>query len=464
MTEPQSDSVSTATLRVERELPRRLGVLSAAAVVIGTTIGSGIFRTPAVIADRLPGPLPMMAIWVAAGAFVLCGALTLAEMAGSYPRSGGPYVFIREAFGRVPAFLFGWTQLVLVRAAALGGIATVFAEYALRMFGFDPGVAPYSGYVHFVGAGAIVLVGIFNYVGVQWGALVQNLTTVAKYGALLVIVIFAFALGLPATGGHYTPAAPPGSFSMAPFGLAMVSVLWAYDGWADVSFVSGEVKDPRRNLPIAIIGGTLAIIFIYLLANMAYLAVMPVAEMRQSPLVAADVAQQVMGTAGLAFVGITVVVSTFGTLNGSMLAGPRTLFALADHGSIFKPLGRVHPRFDTPHVAIIVASVLGVIFVSVAGFEALADAFVTAMVPFYALAVGAVYRVRGRPGYDPPFRVPGYPLVPALFILASLYLLANALIDPSSRWATAAVLAVILAGIPVFYMTREKREQAVTES
>lgn len=449
---------SAPELHLPRDLPRKLGVWSALAIVIGTTIGSGIFRSPAAIADRLPGPLPMMGIWVAAGLFVLCGALTLAELAGTYPSSGGPYMFIREAWGKVPAFLFGWTQLVLIRAAALGGISTVFAEYSLRVTGFNPAIEPYASYVHYLAAAAIILVGIFNYVGVKWGSLVQNITTIAKFGALLVIILFAFALGLPQTGGHYTPAVPPGSFSMAPFGLAMVSVLWAYDGWADASFVSGEVKDPRRNLPRALIGGTAAIIAIYLLANMAYLAVLPVEEIRRSPLVAADVAQLVMGGPGVLFVGLTVVVSTFGALNGSMLTGPRTLFALAERGSVFRPLGKVHPRFQTPHVAVTVATLLGVIFVLFADFEGLADAFVTGIVPFYGLAVAAIYPLRRRAAHDPPFRVPGYPVVPALFVLATIYLLSNALIDPSSRWSTAAVFGVILAGIPVYYATQPKKQ------
>lgn len=439
-----------------RELPRKLGVWSAIAVVVGSTIGSGIFRTPAVIADRLPGPLPMMLIWVVGGLFVLCGALTIAELAGAYPRSGGPYAFIREGFGRAWAFLFGWSQLTLIRPAALGGVSTVFAEYALRVSGYNPAVEPYSSYVHYIAAVAIVIVGVFNYVGVQWGALVQNLTTLAKYGGLVVIVVFALAIGLPSTGGHYTPLTPPGSFSLAPFGLAIVSVLWAYDGWLDASYVGGEVKEPRRNLPIALIAGTGAVIAIYLLANLAYMAVLPIDEIRRSPAVAAEVAQVVLGGPGLAFVGLTVAISTFGTLNGTMMTSPRVFFALSEQGSVFRPLGRVHPRFETPFVAVVVSTTIGVLFVMIGTFERLADAFVTASVPFYALAVAAVYFVRRKPDYNPPFRVPGYPLVPALFIVAALYLLVNALVDDSSRLQTAGVLGWILVGIPVYYLTRAR--------
>ena len=171
------------------ELPRRLGLLSAIAVLVGSTIGSGIFRTPAIIADRLPGPVPMLSVWVAGGLLALCGALTLAEVAGMYPRTGGLYVFIREGWGRLPAFLFGWAELVLIRAASLGAISTTFSEYFFRSIGREPGAEPYREYVHYVAALAIIATASFNYVGVRWGALVQNLTTVAKYGGLLFIEI-----------------------------------------------------------------------------------------------------------------------------------------------------------------------------------------------------------------------------------------------------------------------------------
>ena len=201
----------------------------------------------------------MFAVWVAGGIFALCGALTLAEVAGAFPETGGMYVFIRDGLGRLPAFLFGWAELAIIRAAAVGAIATTFAEYFFRVLGFDPSVAPYDNYVHYVAAFAISIMAIFNGVGVRWGSLVQNVTTVAKYFGLLFIILVAFAIGLPKTGGHFTPAVPPGSFSIAAFGLALVSVLWAFDGWADLAFIAGEVKDPETNLPRALICGTLAV-------------------------------------------------------------------------------------------------------------------------------------------------------------------------------------------------------------
>ena len=434
-------------------LKRQLGLWSAVAVLIGSTIGSGIFRSPAGIADKLPGPLPLMAVWVAGGLFALCGALTLAELSGEFPATGGMYVFIREGWGRLPAFLFGWSELVLIRAASLGAISTTFSEYLLRVLGFDPGVKPYSDWVHYVAAVAIVLTATFNYIGVRWSSLVLNLTTLAKYGGLLFIIAIALLLGLPRTGGHYTPAAPAGSFHVAAFGLALVSVLWAFDGWADLSFVSGEVKDPRRVLPRAIIFGTCAVIAIYLLANLGYLAVLSVEEIRHSKLVAADVAQRLIGPAGVVFVASTVMLSTFGTLNATLLTAPRVFFAMADDGLFFRRVASVHPRFGTPSIAILLAAALGVVFVLLQTFEQLADTFVTAIVPLYALAVAAIFVVRKRPDYDPPFRTPLYPIVPALFILATFFLLGNALLDQTSRWPTLAVLAIILIGVPVYYLT-----------
>jgi len=434
-------------------LPRQLGLWSATAVLVGTTIGSGIFRSPAGIANRLPGPLPLAAVWVTGGLLALCGALTLAELGGAFPQTGGLYVYIRTAFGRLAAFLFGWTELSIIRAASLGAISTTFAEYFLRVLGHDPARAPYADYVHYVAAIAIVATATINYVGLRWSALFVNATTVAKYLGLVFIVLLAIALGLPRTGGHFTPALPPGSFHVGTFGLALVSVLWAYDGWADLTFVAGEVRDPRRNLPRALILGTSAVIAVYLLANLAYLSVLPVATMRTSPLVAADVAQRLVGAAGVTFVGFTVMLSTFGTLHSSVLTAPRIFFAMADDGLLFRPIAAVHPRFRTPHVAIVLTATLGVVFVLLRSFEQLADAFVTAIIPFYALAVASIFVFRRRAGWQPPFRTPGYPLVPALFIAATVYLLVNGVLDPSSRWATLFVMAITLLGIPLYYAT-----------
>src|SRR5213080_4991557 len=371
-----------ATDRWGDRLPRRLGFWSAVAVLVGSTIGGGIFRTPAVIAERVPAPLPMFSVWVLGGLLALCGALTYAELAALFPRSGGVYVYIREGFGRLPAFLFGWTELVLIRASALGAISTPFAEYLLRSIGRDPALPANAGLVHYVAAAAIAVTAALNYYGVRWSAFVLNLTTGAKYGALLLLVLLAFFVG-HGDWTHFTTAAGP--LTPGLFGLALVSVLWAYDGWGDLSFVGGEVRDPERNLPRALVMGTAAIIAIYLLVNAAYLYLLPLGQMARSPLVAADAAQAVLGRIGVGAVTVVVILTT-----------PRIFFAMADDGLFFRAIARVHPRYQTPSAAIVLTGFLGIGFVLIRTFEQLADQFVVAIFPFYALAAAAVFVLRRR--------------------------------------------------------------------
>ena len=239
--------------------------------------------------------------------------------------------------------------------------------------------------------------------------------------------------------------------------VSQTGSLFSADAWNNITFTAGEVKDPRRNVPLSLALGTFVVITLYLLANVAYLAVLPVEEIRHSKLVAADVADKLVGPVGVAFVSVAVMISTFGTLNGSVMTGSRVLFATAADGLLFKPIARVDRRFRTPGVAIWLSATLGVIFVLAGTFEQLADTFVTAIVPFYALAVAAVFILRRRPDYDPPFRVPGYPVVPAIFIIATILLLGNAIVDPTSRVPTLAVLGVILIGIPIFLITKTRR-------
>ena len=236
-----------------------------------------------------------------------------------------------------------------------------------------------------------------------------------------------------------------------------MSTLWAFDGWADLSYNAGEVMHPQRNLPRALIGGTLLVLAIYLAANVAYMAVLPIEQIRVSKLVAADVAQQVMGTGGAAFVSITVMISTFGTLNAVLLTSPRVFFAMSDDRLFFPVFARVHPTRGTPWVAITLVAILGGAFVLLGSFESLADAFVTAFLPFYALAVAAIFRLRRRPGYAPSFRVPLYPLVPALFVASVLFLLGNAIVQPDSRMSTLLVLGIVALGAPVYYLTIGRR-------
>ena len=439
------------------ELPRKLGLFSAVTVLIGSTIGSGIFRSSAGIAARIPDERLFFAAWILGGVCVLAGALTYAELAGALPRTGGVFVYLREGFGRLPAFLFGWAELTIVRASALGAIATVFAEYLLRMLGF--GVTS-NETVHYVAAASILLVAFFNFVGVHIGALIQNLTAGAKYLSLLLLVLVSFLFdGTSSTPTPNLTGADTASTSLSLFGLALISILWVYDGWADLTFISGEVRAPQRNLPVALIVGTLAVIAIYLAANFAYLHVLRIGGIAKSQLVAADVAQRVVGNVGVKLVSLAVMISAFGTLNGSIMTGPRIFFAMADEGLFFKKVAAVHPRWNTPYVAIWLAAAMGAAFVMVRNFEQLADTFVLGIWPFYAGGAAAVYALcKKRPDLVRPYRVWGYPLTPAIFLIAALFLLGNALVTGTAL----VVFVILLLGIPAYWVWEAVRTRELT--
>ena len=285
--------------------------------------------------------------------------------------------------------------------------------------------------------------------------MVQNASTAAKVAALIGLAGFAFVLGDGSSGA----LGPPVSFtplSWGGFGIALVSVMWAYDGWADLTFLGGEVRDPSRTLPRALLGGTAAIVVIYLVVNTAYLFVLPVDEMAGRPLVAADAARKILGAAGASVVAAMVMVSAFGALNGATMTGPRILFAMADDGLFFRPVAAVHARWRTPWVAIALAAALGVGYVSVRSFEQLADAFILGIWPFYALTVGAVFQLRrARPDLARPYRTVGYPLVPLVFLVASVAMLLNALVEEPG--STLFGFGIIALGIPVYYGWRGLR-------
>ncbi|MGH7553315.1 MAG: amino acid permease [Longimicrobiales bacterium] len=436
-------ATSLSSARDDR-LPRRLGVWSAAAVLVGSTIGSGIFRVPSsVVADV--GTIGASAmLWIIGGLVALFGALTIAELAAMFPRSGGIYVYLREAYGPLPAFLFGWTELWVIRPSALGAVAMIFAAYLGNFIPLDD-----TG-TRVVAAAAILVVGLANIRSVLLGAAVMNASTAAKVAALLLLALIAFAFGDFARGA----LAGPIEFSpttWGAFGIALVAVMWAYDGWADLTFMAGEVKDPGRSLPRALLGGTLAIIAIYLAVNAAYFWVLPLDRMAASELVAADAATEVFGRAGASIVAALVMLSTFGTLNGSTMTGPRIFWAMAEDGLFFRPVAAVHPTWKTPYAAIGLACLLGIGYVSIRTFEQLADAFILGIWPFYALGVGAVFIMRKRsPNMERPYRCFGYPVVPLVFLAASVAMLLNAVIEQPV--STLIGFGIILAGVPVFYL------------
>jgi len=447
---PHPSAVLEVDAAPREKLPRTLGLWSSVALVVGITIGSGIFRSPAGIAQKVPDPTLMIGLWMLGGAITLCGALSLAELAAALPETGGLYAYLREGWGRLPAFLFGWSELVLIRASALGGIAIVFGDYLLRSLGVDPVAHPTVS--RMLSAGAIGFAAVANIRGAHVGAWIVGVATWMKFAALAVLVLASLVLGAShgAAVSHLsTSNGEP--VALGAMGLALVSILWAYDGWADLSFASGEVKDPTRNLPRAIILGTAAIIVIYVLTNVAYLYVSPIDAVARSPLVAADTMLALFGRAGVALVSVFVMISSFSSLNGSMLASPRVFFAMADDGLFFPAIAKVHPRYRTPYVAIVLAALLGIALVMSRSFERLTDTFVLAIWPFYAMGVAAIYRLRrSAPEMARPYRAIGYPVVPALFVIAVAAFVANSLVHDTLN--SVVTFALIGAGIPIFYV------------
>ena len=448
-------------------LQRRLGLWSAVAVLVGSTIGSGIFRTPASVAQRIDDVPLFLLAWVVGAVVVLCGALTYSELAAAFPRSGGVYVFVRESFGRLPAFLFAWAELWVIRPGAYGAIGITASAYTLRTLGLDPAaIVAALGPLEIraeqlLGAGYIVLVGTVNYFGIHRGAVLQNLSTAFKVGALALLILVGFALGSPSAdlpaGGIFAQRAAVG---LSSFLLAMVAILWAYDGWADLAFVGGEVKEPQTILPRALLIGTATVVVLYLGANLVYLYLIPIEQMKHAELVAADVARLVIGPAGVVVVSAAIAVSTFGTLNGSMMTAPRIFFAAAEDGLFPRFIARVDPKNHAPTAAVVLMTVMGMIFILVRTFTALADQFIIGIWPFYALAVAGVFVLRRtRPQLERPYRTWGYPVVPLVFLVAALFLLGNYLVRETASFAVD--IGIILSGVPAYLLWEQFRRPAV---
>jgi basic amino acid/polyamine antiporter, APA family len=426
-------------------MPRSVSLLQTIGVSVGITIGSGIFRVPATVAAQLQTPSMILACWVLGGIVALCGALTIAELAGALPRSGGIFAYLLESYGPLPAFLFGWTELIVIRAAALGAIATIFAEY-LGYF-----VPLTAAEVRETAALAIVLVGVINYIGVQRAAKVLSAATALKYAVLLALGLLAFTVS-GAGRAHPVPAASvPVPLSM--LATALIPVMWTYDGWADATAVAGEIRNPQRNLPLGLIAGAACIMLVYLIVNVGFLHALTPGEMAGTKLVAASVAARipVLHGGGAALIAAAVVISAFSSLHASMLTGSRIFFAMGDRELLFRVVARVSPRFSTPSVAILLATLLGVAYVLQNDFAQLADKFILGIWPFYALTVAAVFVLRRRqPALPRPYRVWGYPVVPLVFLAASAFMVVNALL--TNPYATGITFAIILAGVPVFWL------------
>lgn len=426
------------------DLRRSLTLLDAVMILVGSVIGSGIFLVPSDIAREVGSFGMIIAVWMIAGILSLFGALSYAELGSMIPHAGGQYAYLREAYGKLAAFLFGWTEFLVIKAGSIAAVAVAFALYMGHF------VILSEIEVKMVAIGCIAVLSGANYLGVRAGAIVQNVFTLAKIFALVALIIMAFVLADAQKSSLEPLWVNKFDFDLfRAFGLAMVAALWAYDGWNNVTYIAAETVDPQRNIPRALFIGMGIVLATYILATLAYSYVLPMPVMKDSELVAADTAKQILGSIGGSLIAGAVMVSTFGTVNGMILSGSRITYAMAKDKVFFLKLGDVHPRFRTPHISILVQGIWSALLTLTGTFEQLFTYVIFAAWIFYAMTTGAVFVFR-RKWKDVPrgYSTWGYPWVPAIFIGLSAWLVVNTLFETPRDSLFG--LIIILLGLPVY--------------
>ncbi|HKC41352.1 MAG TPA: amino acid permease, partial [Gemmatimonadales bacterium] len=429
---------------------RRLGLFSGTMAVVGGIIGGGIFRTPATVAERVGSSGMVLVAWVVGGVVALIGAFCFGELGQRRPRAGGGYVYLRETWGALPAFLYGWTLVLVIATGAIAAVSVTFANYALALVGLsDRFTIP-------VAVGTIVLLAGINYAGVKPAAITQNIFTVLKLAALAALI-----------GAGIFLAAPPAPVSASPpslasgFGAALVPILFTYGGWQQTNFIAEEIIEPERNLPRALMFGVVIVVAVYLLANLAYLRVLGAQGLARSTAPAADVMVAVLGPTGGKVIAAGIAVSTFGFLNLVILVTPRVLQAMAADGVFFAKLAELHPVHRTPAAAVVALAACAALLTLSKTFGQLVDYVTFGDWIFFGLTVAGLFIYRKRDGGrgilkdgagDGLFRVPGYPVTPMLFVLAAAYVVVSVVLANPKNALMGALL--IGAGVPVFFYWR----------
>lgn len=431
------------------DLPRSLGLADALAIVVGIVIGAGIFIVPNLIARELHSASLILAAWIVAGVVSFFGALACAELGTTLPASGGQYVFLREAWGPLVGFLCGWSMFLVARTAQVAWLAVTFVLYGSYFVPMSPWLSKLVGLV------AIAAFAIINYRGVTLGAAVQKLFTSAKVLGLLVIIASAFLWH----GKVAQVSGGSGHFSFSSFGVAVIACVLAYDGWIQMTFVAGEIRDPQRNIFLALALGTGVCMAIYLLANLAYMRVLSLSEIAASEHVAASVTQRVLGPIGGAAVALIILISITGSLNGCFLTSPRLYFAQARDGLFLRQFGEIHPRFKTPHIAIAAQALWAAVLLLSGSYETLLDYAMFALWLSYGVMVAGVIVLRRTHPHAPrAYRMWGYPVTPVLFLIFTAAFLTNMLMTrPIPSFAG---LLLIASGIPVYFIWVRRRRAA----
>ncbi len=466
-----------------RELRRAIGLPRATALVVGIIIGASIFVQPSLISGEVPSVAGVLIVWAVAGILTTIGALVAAELSSAFPRTGGVYVFLREAYSPLVGFLWGWAMFWVMHTGIIAAIAMIFARYAGHFVPLDD-----LG-LRLVAIAAIVILSAVNYVGVRTGSAVQTALTVIKVAALVLIVALGawHAVGADGTASEpaaqaavagveaaSTPsrdivdAATPPSPSIIPslgaFLTAIVAGLFAFGGWHMVTYSAEETVNPVRTIPRALAIGTLTVTALYIAVNAAYLAVLPLETVVSSTRVAADFADAILGAGGASVMAAIVMLSTFGAITGIILAGPRVYLSMADHGLLFRWAGAIHPRYRTPHNAIVLQGVWACVLVATGSYRALFTRVIYTEWIFFGLMAASLLILRRRPGYAPPYRVWGHPVLPAIFVASTAAIVVHQIITDPVQSLTG--LLLVLAGIPVyhFWAGARRRQERVSHA
>lgn len=451
-TSARSNQPAAADTRGEDGLRQELGLLDATMINVGTIIASSIFIVPSAIAAAFTASFPTVLVWIVGAVVSLCGALCIAELGAAMPRAGGQFVYLQRAFGPVWGYLYGWGSSVVINPASIAAIAVGFATY----LGFFLPLSPVA--IKIVAAGSILLLTLINCFGLKVGAVTQNVVTLIKIAA--VVALIALCLLLPGGSvGNFEPlwTTEPATSMVGAFGVAMIAVLWGYDGWIEITYVGSEMKHPARDMPRSILLSTVLVSVLYVGVSVAILYVLGRENAAKSPLVAADAMKVVLGTGGATFITLAVLLSTLGSNHGIIFTAARIPYAMAREGKFFSWAARLHPRYATPNTSLIVQGFWSAILVMIGSYSDLITCMVFVSFLFYSLSCAAVIVLRRRePGMDRPYRAWGYPLTPVVFILFSAYLIVNSIVTlPVYSLVGAGLLG---AGLPFYwYFQRRSR-------
>ena len=448
-------NLASATRPTNGELPRCLTATHATAIVVGIIIGSGIFLVPGAVLRPVGNSVPLaLAVWLTGGVLSLLGALTYGELSAMKPQAGGLYIYIRDCFGPFPAFLFGWTLFFVISAGSVATLAVAFSAYFSEFVPLTPWMAKS------LSAFMIAVIAVVNVRGTRGSADLQNVMTAIKIFAIVLMASSLLWLGKSFASGNATPSGWTSGTYASGFGIAMISVLWAYEGWQYATFSAGEAINPQRNFPLAFLVGSSALIAIYLFANFGYLAALGPAGVSRSNRVAASAVSLVIGPVAAKFVALTILISIFSAANSIMLTAPRVYYAMARDGVFFHRLSEIHPRYGTPAFAVIASAAWAAILAATGTFERLLTYVIFIGWIFYALAAASIFVYRKRnPDAKRPYRVPGYPVTPCLFILAAVALVANTILSQPVRAALG--IGIVLLGAPAYGIWRRRTECAV---